>query len=66
MIEHHVPLVVRVCDHVYCLDFGQLVTDGPPQDVRNHPQVIAAYLGEDPDPAAVALESQLEELVEGD
>ena len=37
MIEHHVPLVVRVCDHVYCLDFGQLVTDGPPEAVRNHP-----------------------------
>jgi branched-chain amino acid transport system ATP-binding protein len=66
MIEHHVPLVVRVCDHVYCLDFGQLVTDGPPQDVRNHPQVIAAYLGEDPDPAAVALEAQLDDLVESD
>jgi branched-chain amino acid transport system ATP-binding protein len=66
MIEHHVPLVVRVCDHVYCLDFGQLVTDGPPQAVRNHPQVVAAYLGEDPDPAAVALEAQLDALVETD
>ena len=66
MIEHHVPLVVRVCDHVYCLDFGQLVTDGPPHDVRNHPQVVAAYLGEDPDPAAVALEAQLDDLVEDD
>jgi branched-chain amino acid transport system ATP-binding protein len=66
MIEHHVPLVVRVCDHVYCLDFGQLVTDGPPQQVRKHPQVIAAYLGEDPEPAAVALEAQLDDLVEND
>jgi branched-chain amino acid transport system ATP-binding protein len=55
MIEHHVPLVVRVCDHVYCLDFGELLTDGTPDAVRRHPQVIAAYLGEDPDPAAVAL-----------
>ena len=64
MIEHHVPLVVRVCDYVYCLDFGQLVTHGSPQDVRNHPQVVAAYLGEDPDPAAVALEAQLDTLVE--
>ena len=50
MIEHHVPLVVRVCDYVYCLDFGQLLTDGAPEDVRNHPQVVAAYLGEDPGP----------------
>ncbi len=64
MIEHHVPLVVRVCDYVYCLDFGQLLTDGSPQEVRNHPQVVAAYLGEDPDPVAVALEAQLDALVE--
>ena len=53
MIEHHVPLVLRVCDYVYCLDFGQLLTHGLPNDVRNHPQVVAAYLGEDPDPVAV-------------
>jgi branched-chain amino acid transport system ATP-binding protein len=66
MIEHHVPLVVRVCDHVYCLDFGQLLTHGPPDEVRRHPQVVAAYLGEDPDPAAVALEAQLDALVETD
>jgi branched-chain amino acid transport system ATP-binding protein len=64
MIEHHVPLVVRVCDYVYCLDFGQLVTHGAPEEVRSHPQVVAAYLGEDPDPAAVALEAQLDSLVE--
>ena len=63
MIEHHVPLVVRVCDYVYCLDFGQLLTSGLPNDVRNHPQVVAAYLGEDPDPAVVALEEQLDSLV---
>jgi len=45
----HVPLVVRVCDYVYCLDFGQMLAEGLPNDVRNHPQVVAAYLGEDPD-----------------
>jgi branched-chain amino acid transport system ATP-binding protein len=66
MIEHHVPLVLRVCDYVYCLDFGQLLTDGLPNDVRNHPQVIAAYLGEDPDPIALELEHQLDSLVEGE
>jgi len=49
---------------VYCLDFGQLLTHGAPEDVRRHPQVVAAYLGEDPDPAAVALEAQLDALVE--
>jgi branched-chain amino acid transport system ATP-binding protein len=66
VIEHHVPLVVRVCDYVYCLDFGQLLTHGLPNDVRRHPQVVAAYLGEDPEPEVVALEAQLEALVEID
>jgi branched-chain amino acid transport system ATP-binding protein len=47
MIEHHVPLVVRVCDHVYCLNFGQLLTEGDPDSVRSHPEVVSAYLGEE-------------------
>ena len=45
MIEHHVPLVVGVCDYVYVLNFGKVLTEGKPQAVRNHPEVIAAYLG---------------------
>ncbi|MDQ3991161.1 MAG: ABC transporter ATP-binding protein [Actinomycetota bacterium] len=51
MIEHHVPLVVGVCDYVYVLNFGKLLTSGEPDQVRQHPEVIAAYLG-DPDVAA--------------
>jgi len=47
MIEHHVPLVVRVCDYVYCLNFGQLLTHGEPEAVRSHPEVVTAYLGEE-------------------
>ena len=47
MIEHHVPLVVRVTDYVYCLNFGQLLTEGEPEAVRSHPEVITAYLGEE-------------------
>ena len=45
MIEHHVPLVVGVCDYVYVLNFGKLLTEGKPNDVRRHPEVVAAYLG---------------------
>lgn len=45
MIEHHVPLVVGVCDYVYVLNFGQVMTSGRPQEVQRHPEVIAAYLG---------------------
>ncbi|MEJ7582676.1 MAG: ABC transporter ATP-binding protein [Acidimicrobiales bacterium] len=66
MIEHHVPLVMRVCDYVYCLNFGEMLAEGKPEEVRNHPAVVSAYLGEDVDPAAAALEGQLESLVEND
>ena len=61
MIEHHVPLVVRICDYVYCLNFGQLLTEGLPNDVRNHPEVVAAYLGEEAEEEeaqAIKLESE--------
>ena len=54
MIEHHVPLVVRVCDYVYCLNFGQLLAEGKPEEVRNHPEVVYAYLGEDPNETGAA------------
>ena len=49
MIDHHVPLVTRVSDYMYCLNFGSVLAEGPPDVVRNHPEVVRAYLGEDPD-----------------
>ena len=45
LIEHHVPLVAAVCDYVYVLNFGRLLAEGDPDHVRNHPEVVAAYLG---------------------
>ena len=45
MIEHHVPLVAEVCDYVYVLNFGELLTEGRPEEIQRHPEVIAAYLG---------------------
>jgi len=47
MIEHHVPLVVGVCDYVYVLSFGRLLAKGEPGEIQRHPEVIAAYLGEE-------------------
>jgi branched-chain amino acid transport system ATP-binding protein len=47
MIDHHVPLVTRVSDHMYCLNFGAVLAEGRPDQVRSHPEVIKAYLGED-------------------
>jgi branched-chain amino acid transport system ATP-binding protein len=45
MIEHHVPLVVELCDVVYVLNFGKLLARGEPSEIQQHPDVIAAYLG---------------------
>ncbi|HVE75862.1 MAG TPA: ABC transporter ATP-binding protein [Actinomycetota bacterium] len=61
MIEHHVPLVVRVTDYVYVLNFGTLLTEGKPRDVQKHPEVIAAYLGGEVDLNGAAEDSAVEE-----
>jgi len=45
LIEHDVPLVMGVCDRVLVLDYGEIVTEGTPSEVRNDPRVIEAYLG---------------------
>jgi len=49
-------LVLRVCDYVYVLDFGKQLARGRPADIRTNPKVIAAYLGEDDEVAAVEQE----------
>ncbi|MDQ1402118.1 MAG: branched-chain amino acid transport system ATP-binding protein [Actinomycetota bacterium] len=64
LIEHHVPLVLKICDYVYCLNFGQLLTEGDPISVRNHPEVVAAYLGEEA-PEAEEEAERLEAGLEG-
>ena len=47
LIEHHVPLVMGLCDRIAVLDFGQLIALGEPAIVKNNPAVIEAYLGDE-------------------
>jgi branched-chain amino acid transport system ATP-binding protein len=45
LVDHDMGLVLNVCDHIHMLVFGQLTASGTPEEMRNDPEVIAAYLG---------------------
>lgn len=47
LVEHHMELVMSVCDLIWVLDAGRVIAWGTPDEVRTNPAVLAAYLGED-------------------
>jgi branched-chain amino acid transport system ATP-binding protein len=45
IVEHHMDVVMSVCDRLYVLNFGEVIASGDAEKVRRDPAVIAAYLG---------------------
>jgi len=47
LIEHHMDMVMNICSHVVCINFGKKIADGTTEDIQNNADVLAAYLGEE-------------------
>src|SRR5205823_9359754 len=61
LVEHDVPLVLSTCQRVVVLDFGKVIATGTPEQIRNNPAVIDAYLGTttDDEPAEGASDERI-------
>ncbi len=46
LIEHHMEVVMPICQHIYVVNMGETIAHGTPQEIQIHPEVIKAYLGE--------------------
>ena len=47
LVEHNMQVVMGVCEDIHVLDHGETIAHGNPEEVRAHPKVLAAYLGEE-------------------
>jgi branched-chain amino acid transport system ATP-binding protein len=57
LVEHNMQVVMGVCEDIHVLDHGETIAHGPPDVIKKHPKVLAAYLGEETDEEA-ALEAE--------
>jgi branched-chain amino acid transport system ATP-binding protein len=47
LVEHDMKMVMKVCDYLFVINFGSNLAEGTPEDIRQNPEVIKAYLGEE-------------------
>ncbi len=63
LVEHDMSLVLDICEHIYVLDFGELIFEGSPEETFSSPTVKAAYLGDGEVEAAVQVGHMIDEEV---
>lgn len=61
LIEHDMKLVMNLSHRIYVLDYGTLIAQGTPEQIRNNQEVIKAYLGEPADTAASSIAGEIED-----
>ncbi|MCL2009741.1 MAG: ABC transporter ATP-binding protein [Synergistaceae bacterium] len=52
IIEHHMDVIMEICPHIVCMNFGAKIAEGTPDEIQNNPEVLSAYLGEDEEEGA--------------
>ena len=51
VIEHHMDLVMEICPHIVCMNFGAKIAEGGPEEIQRQPEVLKAYLGDEEETA---------------
>lgn len=47
LIEHHMDMIMAICPHIVCMNFGSKIAEGTPTEIQSNAEVLKAYLGED-------------------
>jgi branched-chain amino acid transport system ATP-binding protein len=51
VIEHHMDVIMEICPHIVCMNFGMKIAEGTPEEIQNNPEVLSAYLGDEDEEA---------------